>query len=112
MYKKRILILLLLLFTLSSIVFIRTPIYALEKNLDSQDAKLIENMVTQVALDEGRKIENFTYTFKNVYYHTEEWAGYVIDFTSKKEVGYAIVFNVEGKLKIVELFFGKSSPYY
>ncbi len=111
-YKKRFTFLLLFFLVMSSVIFVETPIYALENKINNQDATIVESMILQIATDEGKDLEKLVFTVKNIYFSNEEWAGYVIDFNSNQEIGYAIVFKIEGKLKLIELFFGRKSPYY
>jgi hypothetical protein len=106
-FKLMFLTLILLLLGIASI-----NVSAREKGISLEDESTIKAMIFQLASEEGKDLEGFSYTFKNVYFANEEWAGYVIDFTSNNKIGYTIVFNIEGNLKIIELFFGRRSPYY
>lgn len=80
--------------------------------ITSRERQVIENMIFQVAEQDGRSLDNMSYVMNDIYYSSEAWAGYVVDFTANNDLGYAIVFKIDDTYKLIELFFGKNSPYY
>lgn len=80
--------------------------------LSDEKKKTIEDSIFTLALAEERYISEFSYSVEYVYYSNEEWAGYVVDFTADNEKGFAIFFDCDGRLEVIEFSFRHSSPFY
>ena len=52
------------------------------------------------------------YAVEDIHFSDESWAGYIIEFTTSQENGYAIFFYIENNYHLIELRFGTFSPYF
>lgn len=101
-------------FVLSVGFFIQPNVARAEEQTVIADGQLeqIEAMIFEVAEQDGYEFENITCFANDIFFANETWAGYLIDFIADGTSGYAIIFDVEGELQLVELIIGKQSPYY
>lgn len=72
----------------------------------------MQAMIVAMAADEKIDLSNATYSYKDVYYSNEEWAGYVVDFFTDELNGCAIFFYMEDYYKLVEINFNAKSAFH
>lgn len=83
-----------------------------EQLLNETDRKNIETIIFEFAEQEGENFGSMTYMISDIYWSNEEWGGYIIEFFLQESEGYAIFFKIEESFKLIEIFFGRHSPFY
>lgn len=80
--------------------------------LTDVEERQILSGISSLAVQEGHETELVSYSVSDIFFSDESWAGYVIEFTTEHENGYAIFFSQDIGFKLIELKFGAFSPYY
>lgn len=80
--------------------------------LNETEEQQILTAIYTLSAQEDHSIAINQYTVEDIYYSDESWAGYIIEFITAQENGYAIFFYIENSYHLIELRFGTFSPYF
>ena len=108
---KLIFIIILLCFCLSAVLPVALCVYAFGTVITDSEFDTVTSMIEVMSTDENIDVTEAVYIVNDVYYSNEQWAGYVVDFSTSSLNGYAIFFKTDESFVLVEASFDHSSAY-
>lgn len=79
--------------------------------LSQSEIEMVNEEVLILALEENILVYEYSYIVNDVYSGNEQKIGCIIDYNLKGKYAYAIVFKIDGNVKVIEVNFNGKSPY-